>query len=33
MNGREITQILEVTNHVQRVVMARQLLAGLQPKL
>jgi alkylation response protein AidB-like acyl-CoA dehydrogenase len=31
--GQEITQIYEGTNQVQRVVMARQLLAGIQSTL
>jgi alkylation response protein AidB-like acyl-CoA dehydrogenase len=30
---QEITQIYEGTNQVQRVVMARQLLAGVQSTL
>ncbi|WP_255355101.1 hypothetical protein [Aeromicrobium sp. Root472D3] len=30
---QEITQIYEGTNQVQRVVMARQLLAGIQSTL
>jgi hypothetical protein len=30
---RQITQIYEGTNQVQRIVMARQLLAGVQSEL
>ncbi len=33
MRDAKITQIYEGTNQVQRVVMARQLLAGVQPRL
>jgi alkylation response protein AidB-like acyl-CoA dehydrogenase len=33
MRDAKITQIYEGTNHIQRVVMARQLLAGVQSRL
>ena len=33
MRDAKITQIYEGTNQVQRIVMARQLLAGIQSEL
>jgi alkylation response protein AidB-like acyl-CoA dehydrogenase len=33
MGGAKTTQIYEGTNQVQRIVMARQLLAGVQSEL